>query len=160
MRLRFTLRWAMLGVVLAAILIGPGYRYGRKLQERSHRYQVAVDMSELEIRRNARIAAKPSMDDATREHAKNLVAWYTERARLYERAVYRPWMEVKPMDEPPHPNPPTVGLMEFTPATVEANVARLSKGLTSEGLYTPPPKDPAEKAARDKRLRKLLSGKE
>src|SRR3954449_11414948 len=97
------------------------------------------------------------MDDATREHAKNLVAWYTERARLYERAASRPWMEVKPMDEPPHPNPPTIP--EFRPKTVDADVARLSKGLTSEGLYTPPPKDEAERKARDKRVRKLLSAK-
>lgn len=106
MRIRFKLRWLMVLVALAAIAIGPGWRYAQELRMGSQSYAFCV-ASANSARQNALAEANGSgLSAAEREYLKKEAAWHAARAARFQRGVSRPWLEIQEPDLlPPLPLP-------------------------------------------------------
>lgn len=108
MRVRISIRWMMVVVALAAVAIGPAYRYARRLRQRSHAYAEAARNSDGASKFYQRRSTATYPSDAEKAYAKKAAAWHAERSARYRRGASRPWLVVAEPNPLPdrRPEPP------------------------------------------------------
>lgn len=99
MHFRFTIRLMLVLVALAAF-IGGALRWATVLRERALRYQSRADINDG-FSKIYSIQANLSFTSAeTREAARALADWYTNRREIYKAATARPWRRVAEIEVP------------------------------------------------------------
>lgn len=113
MRLRVSIRVLMVVVAIAALCVGPVFKYVQTLRKRSRDYAETANTSIKMIGYLTLSVQKPYLTDEERQSRQRLLVWYQRRIGAYTRAASRPWIVV--VDEPrppivtskPAPTPPT-----------------------------------------------------
>lgn len=103
MRIRFTIRRAMLAVAVVAVAAGPCYRWVSLMRQRSQAYQSDALYHELN-RKLAEIMEEShgaSGDNDRRIASKKAEAWHANRRDIYKEAANRPWMTPPPAGDQP-----------------------------------------------------------
>jgi|GEM_PF-7099934 len=106
MRLRVSLRLLMVVVALAALGIGPIYRYVQTLRQRSRDYAESAQVSALLEKVYLARAKSPHYGPLEKEASEGLADWHAKRSAKYKRAIYRPWILVEEPTPPPPMLPP------------------------------------------------------
>ncbi|AGA25334.1 hypothetical protein [Singulisphaera acidiphila] len=104
MRFRVSLRLLMVLVALAALGVGPIYRYTQTLWQRSRDYAESAKISALSEKIHLTRAKTPRFGPLEKEAARELADWHAKRSAKYKRAIYRPWIVI--VDEPQPPSVP------------------------------------------------------
>jgi hypothetical protein len=131
----------MVLVAISALAVGPGYRYLRVLWLRSKDYEASAKLMRGEAAADSRLATIVSGRPDAAKAAKRSAAWHAERAVVYERASWRPWITV-PIEVPPPVLPP-----ETFPKREPLPAPRFG--------FSPPPKPVAEMTEAEKKQEKL-----
>jgi hypothetical protein len=99
MRVRFTIRGALVAVALVAFAAS-GARWAVWMRHRSREHQVSADIHEIQ-REYAKIRSRsPARSEGERQAAKKSMEWHAKRRDLYQGAASRPWRDVAPESEP------------------------------------------------------------
>jgi len=99
MRVRFTVRRAMLAVALVAVAVAGGQRFVT-LREKSRQYQNRAKVHDVLSQYRAVRSRSARSGVGEKEAAKKSAEWHAGRRDFYKEAAARPWRDVPPASEP------------------------------------------------------------